>query len=243
MSISPPARGPSLRAERRTPRRARIRRSTTIPASLPTPRRTHSERTVPAVAAAGLAVALLLAGCSNPAPLQPATPDPSASAVGGQAAGGGSATGPSASPTPAPPKGTPVSTTCDQLLPDLAEFGPGFASEALPADTSTDGLRADVLTMQGIACAFRSSDGTAVEIDVAQPVAAELQSRRDAAILLADPIAGYPSGVEAYFELEDAIGVSTIYSSKHMIVMRSAAFYEPGDHADLGNAVLETVGG
>ncbi|WP_316317854.1 hypothetical protein [Clavibacter michiganensis] len=195
-------------------------------------------------AAAGLAVAMLLAGCSNPAPLQPTTPDPSASAGGGgEAQGGGSGSGPTSSPTPAPPKGTPVSTTCAQLLPDLAQFGTGFASEALPADTSTDGLRADVLTMQGIACAFRSSDGTAVEIDVAQPVAAELQSRRDAAILLADPIAGYPSGVEAYFELEDAIGVSTIYSSKHMIVMRSAAFYEPGDHADLGNAVLKTVGG
>ncbi|MBF4623735.1 hypothetical protein [Clavibacter sp. VKM Ac-2872] len=217
-----------------------------MPARLPAPTRSLRARTVPAAAAAGLAVAMLLAGCSNPAPLQPTTPDPSASAGGsggGEAPGGGSGSGAAASPTPAPPKGTPVSTTCAQLLPDLAEFGKGFASEALPADTSTDGLRADVLTMQGIACAFRSSDGTAVEIDVAQPVAAELQSRRDAAILLADPIAGYPSGVEAYFELEDAVGVATIYSSKHMIVMRSASFYEPGDHADLGNAVLTTVGG
>ncbi|MDO4031528.1 hypothetical protein [Clavibacter michiganensis] len=215
-----------------------------MPVRLPAPTRPRIARTIPTAAAAGLAVAMLLAGCSNPAPLQPTTPDPSASAGGGgEAQGGGSGSGPTSSPTPAPPKGTPVSTTCAQLLPDLAEFGTGFASEALPADTSTDGLRADVLTMQGIACAFRSSDGTAVEIDVAQPVAAELQSRRDAAILLADPIAGYPSGVEAYFELEDAIGVSTIYSSKHMIVMRSAAFYEPGDHADLGNAVLKTVGG
>lgn len=212
-----------------------------MPVRLPAPLRSHRARIAPA-AAAGLAVALLLAGCSNPAPLQPATPAPSASA-GGQAQGGGSGTGATASPTPAPPKGTPVSTTCDQLLPDLAEFGPGFASEALPADTSTDGLRDDVLVMQGIACAFRSSDGTAVEIDVAQPVAAELQSRRDAAILRTDPIAGYPSGVEAYFELEDAVGVATIYSSTHMVVMRSASFYEPGDHADLGNAVLTTVGG
>ncbi|MBF4617154.1 hypothetical protein ITJ44_03570 [Clavibacter sp. VKM Ac-2873] len=214
-----------------------------MPVRLPAPTRSRRARTVPAAAAAGLAVAMLLSGCSNPAPLQPATPDPSASAGGGEAQGGGSGSGPTASPTPAPPKGTPVSTTCAQLLPDLAEFGTGFASEALPSDTSTDGLRADVLTMQGIACAFRSSDGTEVEIDVAQPVAAELQSRRDAAILLADPIAGYPSGVEAYFELEDAIGVATIYSSKHMVVMRSASFYEPGDHADLGNAVLKTVGG
>ncbi|OUE27080.1 hypothetical protein [Clavibacter michiganensis] len=215
-----------------------------MPVRLPAPRRTRLARTAPAAAAAGLAVSLLLAGCSNPAPLQPTTPDPSASAGGGgQAAGGGSGTGPSASPTPAPPKGTPVSTTCDQLLPDLAQFGPGFTTEALPADTATDGAREDVLAMQGIACAFRSSDGTAVEVDVAQPVAAELQSRRDAAILQADPIAGYPSGVEAYFELQDAVGVATIYSSKHMVVMRSASFYEPGDHADLGNAVLETVGG
>lgn len=214
-----------------------------MPVRLPAPARPRTPRSVPVVAAAGLALTLLLAGCSNPAPLQPSTPDPSASAGGGQASSGGSAAGASASPTPAPPKGTPVTTTCEQLLPDLASFGAGFAVTALPADTSTDGLRADVLTMQGIACAFRSTDGTDVEIDVAQPVAAELQSRRDAAILLADPIAGYPSGVEAYFELQDAIGVSTIYSSKHMIVMRSAAFYEPGDHADLGNAVLETVGG
>jgi hypothetical protein len=97
--------------------------------------------------------------------------------------------------------------------------------------------------MQGIACAFTAADGTAVEIDVAQPVAAELRSRRDAAILQTDPIAGYPAGVEAYFELQDAVGVATIYSSEHMVVMRSAAFYEPGDHADLGNAVLTTVGG
>ncbi|RIJ47294.1 hypothetical protein DZG00_13465 [Clavibacter lycopersici] len=214
-----------------------------MPVRLPAPRRPRLARTAPAAAAAGLAVALLLAGCSDPAPLQPTTPDPSASAGGGQAAGGGSATGPSASPTPAPPKGTPVTTTCDQLLPDLAEFGTGFATEALPADTATDGAREDVLAMQGIACAFRSSDGTAVEIDVAQPVSAELQSRRDAAILQADPIAGYPSGVEAYFELQDAVGVATIYSSKHMVVMRSDSFYEPGDHADLGNAVLTTVGG
>ena len=214
-----------------------------MPVRLPAPARPRTPRSVPVVAAAGLALTLLLAGCSNPAPLQPSTPDPSASAGGGQAPAGGSAAGASASPTPAPPKGTPVTTTCEQLIPDLASFGAGFAVTALPADTSTDGLRADVLTMQGIACAFRSTDGTDVEIDVAQPVAAELQSRRDAAILLADPIAGYPSGVEAYFELQDAIGVSTIYSSKHMIVMRSAAFYEPGDHADLGNAVLETVGG
>ena len=215
-----------------------------MPVRLPAPTRSRRVRAVPAAAAAGLAVAMLLAGCSNPAPLQPTTPDPSASAGGsGDAQGGGSGTGPSASPTPAPPKGTPVTTTCDQLLPDLAEFGAGFASEALPADTSTDGLRADVLDMQGIACAFRSSDGTTVEIDVAQPVAAELQSRRDAAILRTDPIAGYPSGVEAYFELEDAVGVATIYSSEHMVVMRSASFYEPGDHADLGNAVLTTVGG
>ncbi|UKF27498.1 hypothetical protein [Clavibacter nebraskensis] len=213
-----------------------------MPVRLPAPTRPRIARSLPATAAVGLAVAMLLSGCSNPAPLQPATPGPSASAGGGQAQGGGSGTQASASPTPAPPKGTPVSTTCAQLLPDLAEFGLGFASEALPADTSTDGLRADVLAMQGIACAFRSSDGTAVEIDVAQPVAAELQSRRDAAILLADPIAGYPSGVEAYFELQDAVGVATIYSSQHMVVMRSASFYEPGDHADLGNAVLKTVG-
>jgi hypothetical protein len=201
-----------------------------MPVRLPAPARRRLVRTVPAAAGAGLAVALLLAGCSNPAPLQPTTPDPTASADG-QGAGGGSGTGPSASPTPAPPKGTPVTTTCDQLLPDL------------PADTATDGAREDVLAMQGIACAFRASDGTEVEIDVAQPVAAELQSRRDAAILQADPIAGYPSGVEAYFELQDAVGVATIYSAQHMVVMRSASFYEPGDHADLGNAVLETVGG
>jgi hypothetical protein len=213
-----------------------------MPVRLPAPARRRLVRTVPAAAGAGLAVALLLAGCSNPAPLQPTTPDPTASADGGQA-GGGSGTGPSASPTPAPPKGTPVTTTCDQLLPDLARFGPGFATEPLPADTATDGAREDVLAMQGIACAFRASDGMEVEIDVAQPVAAELQSRRDAAILQADPIAGYPSGVEAYFELQDAVGVSTIYSAQHMVVMRSASFYEPGDHADLGNAVLETVGG
>jgi len=214
-----------------------------MPVRLPAPARPRSPRSVPVVATAGLALALLLAGCSNPAPLQPSTPDPSASAGGGQAPAGGSGAGATASPTPAPPKGTPVTTTCEQLLPDLASFGSGFAVASLPADTSTDGLRADVLAMQGIACAFRAADGTDVEIDVAQPVAAELKSRRDAAILLADPIAGYPSGVEAYFELQDAIGVSTIYSSKHMIVMRSAAFYEPGDHADLGNAVLKTVGG
>jgi hypothetical protein len=230
------------RAERRTPRRARIRRSTTMPVRLPAPARSRLARTAPAAAGAGLAVALLLTGCSNPAPLQPTTPDPTTSAEGGQPAAGGSATGPKASPTPAPPKGTPVSTTCAQLLPDLAAFGPGFATEDLPADTATDGAREDVLAMQGIACAFRASDGTVVEIDVAQPVAAELQSRRDAAILRADPIAGYPSGVEAYFELQDAVGVATIYSTQHMIVMRSAAFYEPGDHADLGNAVLKTVG-
>jgi hypothetical protein len=186
-----------------------------MPVRLPAPARRRLVRTVPAAAGAGLAVALLLAGCSNPAPLQPTTPDPTASADG-QGAGGGSGTGPSASPTPAPPKGTPVTTTCDQLLPDLARFGPGFATEPLPADTATDGAREDVLAMQGIACAFRASDGTEVEIDVAQPVAAELQ---------------------------DAVGVATIYSAQHMVVMRSASFYEPGDHADLGNAVLETVGG
>ncbi|MFS4507301.1 hypothetical protein ACMA46_13805 [Clavibacter sp. Sh2141] len=214
-----------------------------MPVRLPAPARSRRARTAPVAAAAGLAVALLLAGCSNPAPLQPSTPDPSASAGGGQAAGGGSGTGSSASPTPAPPKGTPVTTTCDQLLPDLAAFGPGFATETLPADTATDGAREDVLAMQGIACAFRATDGTTVEIDVAQPVAAELQARRDAAILQADPIAGYPAGVEAYFELQDAMGVATIYSPKHMVVMRSGAFYEPGDHADLGNAVLTRVGG
>ncbi|KZC93720.1 MULTISPECIES: hypothetical protein [Clavibacter] len=215
-----------------------------MPVRLPAPARPLAPRSVPAVAAVGLALALLLSGCTNPAPLQPATPDPTASAGGAAEAPadrpGASTT---ASPTPAPPKGTPVTTTCQKLLPDLASFGPGFAVTALPADTSTDGLRADILAMQGIACAFRASDGTAVEIDVAQPVAAELKSRRDAAILLADPIAGYPSGVEAYFELQDAVGVSTIYASKHMVVMRSASFYEPGDHADLGNAVLKTVGG
>ena len=215
-----------------------------MPVRLPAPARPLASRSVPAVAAAGLAIALLLSGCTNPAPLQPSTPDPTASAGGGAGApAGGSGGGTATSPTPAPPKGTPVSTTCEKLLPDLASFGTGFAVAALPADTSTDGLRADVLAMQGLACAFHATDGTDVEIDVAQPVATELKSRRDAAILRNDPIAGYPSGVEAYFELEDAIGVSTIYSSKHMIVMRSASFYEPGDHADLGNAVLKSVGG
>jgi hypothetical protein len=214
-----------------------------MPVRLPAPVRSRRARTAPAVAAAGLAVALLLSGCSNPAPLQPSVPDASASAGGGSVAGGGSGGGSTASPTPAPPKGTPVTTTCADLLPDLASFGPGFATAELPADTATDGARADVLAMQGIACAFTSADGTSVEIDVAQPVAAELQSRRDAAILQADPIAGYPAGVEAYFELQDAEGVATIYSPRHMVVMRSAAFYEPGDHAELGNAVLATVGG
>jgi hypothetical protein len=214
-----------------------------MPVRLPAPARSRRARTAAAAAASGLAVALLLAGCSNPAPLQPSTPRPSASAGGGAAAGGGSGGGASASPTPAPPKGTPVSTTCDDLLPDLATFGPGFATAELPADTATDGVREDVLAMQGIACAFTSADGSTVEIDVAQPVAAELKTRRDAAILQADPIAGYPAGVEAYFELQDAEGVATIYSSAHMVVMRSAAFLEPGDHAELGNAVLTTVGG
>ncbi|QOD44757.1 hypothetical protein [Clavibacter zhangzhiyongii] len=212
-----------------------------MPVRLPAPART---RIVPTTAAVGLAVALLLTGCTNPGPLQTSAPAPSAGADGGQPAeGGASGARPSASPTPAPPKGTPVGVTCAQLLPDLASFGPGFTEEALPADAAEDGLREDVLAMQGVACAFRSSDGTAIEIDAAQPVAAELKSRRDAAILQADPIAGYPSGVEAYFELQDASGVATIYSSKHMVVMRSGSFYEPGDHADLGNAVLRTVGG
>ncbi|WP_414172684.1 hypothetical protein [Clavibacter tessellarius] len=147
-----------------------------MPVRLPAPARPLASRSVPAVAAAGLAIALLLSGCTNPAPLQPSTPDPTASAGGGGGApAGGSGGGTAASPTPAPPKGTPVSTTCEKLLPDLASFGTGFAVAALPADTSTDGLRADVLAMQGLACAFHATDGTDVEIDVAQPVATEPQ--------------------------------------------------------------------
>jgi hypothetical protein len=182
-------------------------------------------RTLP-VAAIAL---LLLAGCT---PENGATPDPSTTAP---------ATG---TPTPGPsvePVGTPVDATCDQLVSaeTLYIYNPNFGS--IDDFTPEDGTpAASALAYQGVACRWQNqTSGEQIDVSVAQLDDDSLTALKNAAFEDSEMVPTY--GEEAYFSVEDGVGIAQVFVGPYWVVAESPVFFEPGDATELVDSVLAAL--
>lgn len=186
-------------------------------------------------AAIAIAAVAALAGCT-PTPTSPTTPTSSAST-----APTGSAS-PSASATPTDPP-TPVTLSCDQLVtPDqMYAFNPNFGATADYKPTSGTPQK-QVADWKGTACAWQNqTSGEIIQIAVAKPPASQLESLKNSAITVSQPVPTYGTPpIEGYFKAGtgDKAGQAQIFSGPYWIVAESTAFFEPGDAAQLMTNVL-----
>lgn len=150
---------------------------------------------------------------------------------------------PSATPSPTPtPISVPLTVDCEALVPLQAvyDFNPNFGFDADYTPT-TGTMPAELVELEGTACGFVNlTSGETIEFAVAHLVPHELQKAKDDLIVANDPVPIYV-GDEGYFTIMDEMGHAQVFTGEYWLVARSSAFYEPGDHAALVNAVTESL--
>lgn len=186
---------------------------------------------LPFAAVAALALAVL-AGCTpvdDDGPTTAPTTEP----------------GETPTPTPAPtdqPIGTPVDATCDQLVSadTLYIYNPNFG----PIDDFTPpsgSPAASALNYDGVACRWQNqTNGQNIDVSVAQLDEETLTSLKNAAFEESEMIPTY--GEEAYFAIEDGVGVARVFQGPYWIVAESPAFFEPGDATEIVQSVIAALG-
>ncbi|MGV8876735.1 MAG: arginyl-tRNA synthetase [Rhodoglobus sp.] len=170
------------------------------------------------------ASALMLTACvqSPPEPLG-ANPTPTSSA----------SSTPSASPTPSAaastdPQATAVKISCSELISPQAmyDFNPNFLllNNFSPAAGS---FAATALTAQGVACRWQNStSGVTIDVSVAKPAPAKLESIKSTAGSAAD-------GFNGYFAVNSGTGTAQVFTGGYWATLSSEAFFEAGDVGDL----------
>lgn len=202
-------------------------------------RRRPVRRSAGVLAGLGLLAALALTGCTTGAPDASSTPDPGADPTS-TAAPSGSATSaptPTATEEPSPP----FDIACDALLtPDqVYAFNPNFG--AAPDYEPDDAAVAAVADAEGTACGWlNQTSGEVIEVAVATPSAATLAEAGNhaASTSTAVPTYGTPPAVEGYFSRTGTTGTAQVFTGPYWVVVSSTAFFEPGDAAQLAEAVL-----
>ncbi|ODA90560.1 iron ABC transporter ATP-binding protein [Leifsonia xyli subsp. xyli] len=193
----------------------------------------HPARIIAATIA--LASAAALAGCA-PTPAPTSTPGKTANAKTAPAA---PAT-PAAAPTDPP---TPLAIACDALVTaqQLYAFNPNVGS-APDYSPKTGSLEKRIAEWKGTACAWQNqTSDQLIEIAVARPPANQLEGLKNAAITDAQPVPTYGAPpIEGYFKAGTS-GQVQIFRGTEWIVAESAAFFEPGDAAQLMANVLANI--
>jgi hypothetical protein len=185
----------------------------------------------PPLAVAAIAL-VLLAGC---VPTDPGG-DPSATPTGPVE---------TASPTPEPtdqPVGTPIDATCDELVtPDtLYIYNPNFGpvDDYVPDPSSP---AATALSYEGVACRWQNqTDGQNIDLSVAQLDEDSLTALKNTAFETSEMVPTY--GEEAYFSVEQNVGVAQVFQGPYWIVVQSPVFFEPGDATELVQSVIAALG-
>ena len=194
-------------------------------------------RPVLGVALAVAATAILLSGCTGE------TPEPTGTASPGPSETSSPSAGPSETPVPTE-EPVPFEIACDVLLtPDqVYEFNPNFGAD--PGYEAAAAGVAAVVDEAGTACGWlNQTSGEVIEIGVATPPPAALESRKNEAALGSNPVPTYgtPPAVDGYFSQVGAAGEAQVFTGPYWIVLDSPAFFEPGDAQQLVTAVLANL--
>ena len=178
---------------------------------------------------AAIAIGAVLISC-----LSGCTPAPTTSESGGPspAASESASPSPSSAPSPSgtPAAGEPITEDCLGLvsLDTMYGFDPNFAYDDSFSPASGS-LAAAAVASGGIACGWiRETGGDTIVISASRPAAAELESRRAAA-------------VAAPFSLDDESGVVQIVEGDAWITATSAYFSSSADAAPLIDSVVAAL--
>ena len=191
---------------------------------------------LPAVLLVGAAA---LTGCtSNPvgAVAAPRTQAPSAPA----------AAEPSDGPSTPPPTqraddATPVSVKCAKLLPKaVAQSLLPDLTRARDWQPETGSVAAQLVAIDGTACAFTDAAGDLLEVAVAKPSAADARALKNDLVRRSNSVPTY--GGEAYFEVVDHVGRVDAFHGRTWISARSNRFLEPGDAIAVVAAAEKALG-
>jgi hypothetical protein len=185
-------------------------------------------------ASALLVASVLLAGCTTPepAPTRSATPSESSSPT------------PSAEPseTPAAPSSTPVDVPCTSLvsLQAMYDYNPNFSLlGSWTPDAGTPAAEADAA--QGVVCRWQNgTSGDTIDISVASFDRDTLEAKANATNGSSTMVPTYGSD-EAYFAVTGGVGEAVVFHGAYWVVVRSVAFFEPGDAEPIVASVLAAL--
>lgn len=146
--------------------------------------------------------------------------------------GQGGGTGRSATSTPsatATPIGTPVTQTCDQLVPAATfdVYGKQFTLDA-DAEPEKGSPAAKIAQERGRVCAWHQTDDPSVTVTLAVAHLPEksLTNLKDALYQKGGSVPTYT--VEGYFSLTDGVGRADAFPDPYWITTTSTLFTEPG---------------
>lgn len=176
---------------------------------------------------------LLLTGCvpteseSTSAP----TPEPTTSASSS-----------TPTPTPTPDDSTPVTVSCDALIPaqTMYDYNPNFVLET-GVTAPVGSLAEQAVDGQGVFCRWiHTSSGETIDVSVASPSPAALTARANELVGSSNPVPTYE--VEGYFEIDGGAGVAQAIAPPYWVAMVSPVFLEPGDAAPLMLSAIAALG-
>ena len=179
---------------------------------------------------------MLLTGCTTPepAPTTPSTTTPSES----------STPTPSTEPTEpsATPSSTPVDVPCTTLvsLQTMYDFNPNFSLlGSFTPDAGTPAAEAD--KADGTVCRWKNdTSGDTIDISVASFDRDTLEAKANATNGSSTMVPTYGSD-EAYFAVTGGVGEAVVFHGAYWVVVRSVAFFEPGDAEPIVASVLAAL--
>jgi hypothetical protein len=185
-------------------------------------------------ASAVLAASVLLAGCTTPRPEPSDSPSPSKS----------STPTPSIEPseTPSAPTSTPIDVPCESLvsLQTMYDFNPNFSLiGSWTPDAGTPA--AEAVAAQGVACRWTNdTSGDTIDVSVASFDTATLEAKANSTNSSSTMVPTYGDD-EAYFTVTGGVGEAVVFHGAYWVVVRSVAFFEPGDAEPLVSSVLAAL--
>jgi hypothetical protein len=185
-------------------------------------------------ASALLAASVLLTACTTPEP-EP-TRSPTAS--------GSETPTPSAEPSEpaATPSSTPVDIPCDTLvsLQTMYDFNPNFSLLG-PFTPDAGTPAAEAAAAEGTLCRWQhGTSGNVIDISVASFDKASLEAKANAINSTSTMVPTYGPD-EAYFAVTGGVGEAVVFHGAYWVVVRSVAFFEPGDAEPIVSSVLAAL--
>jgi len=188
------------------------------------------------LAAAAVAGAVALAGCTPSGPASTDGPGESGSTSAPNSTGGGP--GPSDSTAPEAPS-TPFEIACDELLTaeQVYAFNPNYGTAPDYEPTSPAVLA--VVDAGGTACGWlNQTSGDLIDLSVASLDPASLESLKNETVSTSTMVPTYSGADEGYFSVANGVGTAVVFDRSYWIVIVSTFFAEPGDPSDLIASVM-----